>query len=309
MSRLRFVWPYSYKRRSQVILALILVTIMLIMLGGSFFWFRELSRVEAADDEYRVALKLIDLSNTGEFTLEQIIEMIPGGDVYLRRIEQDQLSESEISQLQQGAVYAFNAGGRSPVTLVLTNDGVVEITVPTRNMYMYSSYQRGILIMLMLGGLSSMVALFFSGTITRPISQLTTATRRISEGDFSMRMPEEPNDSELNTLMHSFNKMSDSLQRTATQQKDFIAGVSHEFKTPIASIKGYARLLQMPGIDEEQRNEYTGMIVHEADRLSRLSETLLRLSALEQQSGMTKAETFRLDEQVREVILRQEPIW
>lgn len=60
--------------------------------------------------------------------------------------------------------------------------------------------------------------------------------------------------------MRSFNAMTETLDRTAYLQKDFINSISHEFKTPIASIKGYARLLQMPDLTEEQRREYIDMI-------------------------------------------------
>lgn len=109
--------------------------------------------------------------------------------------------------------------------------------------------------------------------------------------------------------MHSFNRMTDSLERTSEQQKNFIASVSHEFKTPIASIKGYARLLEMPGLDEATRNEYIRMISQESDRLSRLSDTLLRLSVLEKQAAPIDVQEFSLDEQLRQVILRMEPVW
>ena len=92
-------------------------------------------------------------------------------------------------------------------------------------------------------------------------------------------------------------------------QKDFISSISHEFKTPIASIRGFAKLLQMPGLTEEQKAEYIRMIAQESDRLSRLSETLLRLSALEQQTALASLTSFSLDEQLRQVILRLEPAW
>lgn len=143
----------------------------------------------------------------------------------------------------------------------------------------FAYFQRTVLITLLFTSMMTIVSFFSSARIVRPITQLTAATRRISEGDFSMKLPEDSED-ELSDLMHSFNRMTDALERTSTSQKDFIASVSHEFKTPIASIKGYARLLQMPGLDEASRQEYISMIVQESDRLSRLSDTLLRLSAL-----------------------------
>lgn len=110
-------------------------------------------------------------------------------------------------------------------------------------------------------------------------------------------------------LLRSFNSMADDLSRTAYLQKDFISSISHEFKTPIASIKGYARLLQMPGLDEESRNEYVNMIAGESERLSHMSQTLLRLTSLEEQMMPATVTTFRLDEQLREVLVQLAPAW
>lgn len=103
--------------------------------------------------------------------------------------------------------------------------------------------------------------------------------------------------------------MTESLDKNAYVQKDFISSISHEFKTPIASIKGFARLLQMPGLSEEQRQEYIDVIVSESDRLSKMSQTLLRLSALEQQAIPASVNEFRLDEQIRQVIVALAPVW
>ena len=149
---------------------------------------------------------------------------------------------------------------------------------------------------------------FASFRLSKPVQLLTEATSRVQEGDFDVRLPaHEPG--EMGELMRAFNDMTEELGRTAYLQKDFISSISHEFKTPIASIRGFAKLLQMPGITEEQRAEYIDLIAHESDRLSRLSETLLRLTALEQQTAPASLSTFSLDEQLRQVILRLEPTW
>ena len=152
------------------------------------------------------------------------------------------------------------------------------------------------------------MSILVSRVIASPITMLTRATRKVADGDFTVRLPEKAN-GEVGELMRSFNTMTDTLGKTAYLQKDFISSVSHEFRTPIASIKGYATLLQMPGLDEESRQEYVSMIAHESDRLSNLSKTLLRLASLEQQMAPATLSTYRLDEQLRQVILRLAPIW
>jgi len=144
--------------------------------------------------------------------------------------------------------------------------------------------------------------------ITKPVQVLTAANARVQAGDFEVRLPESV-PGEMGQLMRSFNDMTEALGRTAYLQKDFISSISHEFKTPIASIRGFAKLLQMPGLSEEQKAEYIALIAHESDRLSRLSETLLRLTALEQQTAPASLSSFSVNEQIRQVILRLEPTW
>jgi len=149
---------------------------------------------------------------------------------------------------------------------------------------------------------------FASFRLSKPVQVMTRAHERVQEGDFSVRLPDNQ-PGEMGELMRSFNDMTEALGSTAYLQKDFISSISHEFKTPIASIRGFAKLLQMPGLTEEQKAEYISLIAQESDRLSRLSETLLRLSALEQQTALASLTTFSLDEQLRQVILRLEPAW
>jgi signal transduction histidine kinase len=142
----------------------------------------------------------------------------------------------------------------------------------------------------------------------RPISRLTEATRKVAEGDFTVRLTVKRQD-ELGQLMDNFNHMAQELQSIEYLQKDFISNVSHEFKTPIASIQGFATLLKSPETTEEERQEYTSIIIKESKRLSRLSQNLLRLSKLEYQQRLTSDETFSLDEQLRQTVLLLEPEW
>ena len=79
------------------------------------------------------------------------------------------------------------------------------------------------------------------------------ATQRIAQGDFTVRLPVCRPMMNLNSLMRNFNDMVEALARTEYLQKDFISNVSHEFKTPIASIQGFAKLLQSAELDEESR--------------------------------------------------------
>lgn len=92
-------------------------------------------------------------------------------------------------------------------------------------------------------------------------------------------------------------------------QKDFIRNVSHEFKTPIASIQGFAKLMQNENLSHEDRIEFSGIILEETERLSKLSTNILRLSKLENQSELTLKKEFLLDEQIRSVLVLLEQKW
>ena len=92
-------------------------------------------------------------------------------------------------------------------------------------------------------------------------------------------------------------------------RKDFINNVSHEFKTPIASIQGFARLLKNNKLTLEQFNDYTDIIIEESERLTNLSSNILKLSQVENQAIAYKRESFSLDEQIRKTILLFEEQW
>ena len=92
-------------------------------------------------------------------------------------------------------------------------------------------------------------------------------------------------------------------------KKDFISNVSHEFKTPLATVNGFAKLLREGNCTPEEVAEYAEIIEHETSRLSTLCSNILRLSRIENQTIVTKPSVFRLDEQMRDVLLMLEPQW
>lgn len=141
------------------------------------------------------------------------------------------------------------------------------------------------------------------------IAALSEATKEVAKGNFDVAVAEESPIKELRDMAHSFNRMTKELAGTELLRSDFVENVSHEFKTPLSAIEGYATLLQKPGLSEEKRAEYTGKILYNTRRLSTLTSNILLLSRLENQELDIPRETFCLDEQLREVILSQEEGW
>ena len=141
------------------------------------------------------------------------------------------------------------------------------------------------------------------------IIAMSEATKEVAKGNFDVTVAEESPIKELRDMAHSFNRMTKELAGTELLRSDFVENVSHEFKTPLSAIEGYATLLQKPGLSEEKRAEYTGKILYNTRRLSTLTSNILLLSRLENQELDIPRETFCLDEQLREVILSQEEGW
>jgi signal transduction histidine kinase len=108
------------------------------------------------------------------------------------------------------------------------------------------------------------LAAVFSRIALRPLQVLMKATNRIAKGDFSVRVPEYGDETELGQLMKSFNSMTEELESIEMFRSDFINTFSHEFKTPIVSIRGFARQLKEGGLTPSQQEEYIDIIISES---------------------------------------------
>ena len=144
--------------------------------------------------------------------------------------------------------------------------------------------------------------------ILKPIPVLKNAMEKVSKGEFDIKLETESKIDEIRKAYESFNIMVKELQSTEILQTDFISNVSHEFKTPINAIEGYAMLLQGEEISDEQC-EYIDKILQNTKRLTELIGGILLLSKIENQVIAPKKEIFRLDEQIRKVIVALEMKW
>ena len=152
--------------------------------------------------------------------------------------------------------------------------------------------------------------MFVSRWIIKPINKLGKAMQQVAAGEFDLELHEEQRFKELEDIYESFNRMTKELKATEILQTDFVSNVSHEFKTPINAIEGYATLLQ--GSENEGRElqeKYIGKILSNTHRLSNLVGNILLLSKVDNQAIPTKPSTYRLDEQIRQAILQLEPEW
>lgn len=156
---------------------------------------------------------------------------------------------------------------------------------------------------------AGVLSMLMGRTVLKPLKRLSEASRQIAAGDFDLNLTYEGKISEFRDTYDSFNVMARELSAIETLRSDFIANVSHEFKTPLSTIEGYAMLLQDAGLPAEERADGAQRILDSAGRLSALVSNILMLSKLEQQTVGVEKAPFRLDEQIRQVMVGLEPVW
>lgn len=157
--------------------------------------------------------------------------------------------------------------------------------------------------------LGLVLSVFVGKRILQPIGDLRQAMSKVAKGDFTIQLEERQQVEDVEELYHDFNVMVKELSSIETLRNDFVSTVSHEFKTPIATIKGYVQLLQNEDLSKEERQIYLERMLDGTHQLTHLTDNILKLSKLENQGIGLDFQSFRLDEQIREVILFLQPKW
>ncbi len=158
---------------------------------------------------------------------------------------------------------------------------------------------------LVIGSVVFLIAAMF---LVRPIKKLTKATRHIAGGDFNVELNIKQS-GELGVLARSFEEMAYDLQQLEQMRKEFVSNVSHEVQSPLTSISGYALALKQVDLTDEEKNRYLDIIMAEAQRMSKMSDSLLKLSLLESKAPPMQPVSLSLDEQIRRVIVAIQPQW
>ena len=194
------------------------------------------------------------------------------------------------------AVYIFAATG------ILSSDG--------------QSIDLGTTVLLMIGislVIGWVISVLLGGRIPlKPINDIINTVNRLASGDFKTRLKfgkAISNHKSFNELSVSFNKLAEELENTEMLRGDFINNFSHEFKTPIVSIAGLAKLVNKGGISDEEKQQYLKAIEEESLRLANMATNVLNLTKIENQTILTNVSTFNLSEQIRSCVLLLENKW
>ena len=162
---------------------------------------------------------------------------------------------------------------------------------------------------LLCSSITAGISFYLNRWVLTPIRKLGGAMRQVAKGDFKIQVPTKSKIRDMTEMNRNFNLMVRALDGTEMLQTDFVSNVSHEFKTPLTAIEGYAMLLQgTPQMTDEQQ-EYVEKILLNTQRLSGLIGNVLLLSKIENQQIPKTLRPFQLDEQIRKVIMLHEPQW
>lgn len=167
----------------------------------------------------------------------------------------------------------------------------------------------------LIGMLIMMLSAIVIGLVTGPKQraiwhEVIDALRRIAKGDFNVTLDEEMRmDGQWGNFVQTIKYMAHELKQMEQLRQEFISNVSHEIGSPLTSIRGFAHALQNESLTPEERRHYLSIIETESTRLSKLSDNLLKLTSLESAHQPFEPSPYRLDAQLRNVVLACEPQW
>lgn len=299
------------KSRTQMILVLVVVQMLSMGLATGITAMMNGSQVnrEISDGLQLQRLVALDLAKRTELSAEEIIETLSLSTYSMRVVKEGdvQFTAQQQAELSRGASVELWQHEHSGSYFFL-RDALVVIEARPYNAMMSALTMRGLLGNLILIAIAMLMYSLVSKRMVQSVVDLTEATRQVAAGNFDARVPEHKRKSlfrptlEQVVLEQNFNHMVQELKSIEYLRRDFTSNVSHEIKSPIASIDGYAQLLSADGLSDAERREYAAAISTEVRKLASLSDNLLKLTRLESQQIRPPAMAFSLDEQLRRTL-------
>lgn len=193
--------------------------------------------------------------------------------------------------------------------------GLMAILYQTASSFNWTITPLGLTLIVLAFSYVSSAAFFIilNRNVFHPLRKLSILTKEVADGNYNVDLTGLTNiftkRSDLGNLVDSFRYMTHELSSTEIFRSDFIHNFSHEFKTPIISINGFAKQLYKGNLTSEQQKEFAKIIMDESDHLANMSSNVLLLSKLEAQEIVSDKTTFSLDEQLRSCMLLFEEQW
>jgi len=159
-------------------------------------------------------------------------------------------------------------------------------------------------IMIIALAMAFIISFYLSSKISRPITTMTRSARKLADGQYGITFPAKTEYTEISDLAKTLNKISYDLERSTMLQKDLMANVSHDLRTPLTMIKSYAEMIRdLSGDNPEKRNAHLKVIIEEADRLNSLVSDMLTLSAMQSGTLSIDMSSFDISESINAILM------
>ena len=233
---------------------------------------------------------------------------------FVESLSGEEITEALRKVLQGESIRIRSSEGQAPTFTVgvpFEQNGYVRgaVFIQTRAQEIESGLDRILLtvILLTLGVLvlSGIAVFLFVRSALRPLRKMTEAAGNIAEGDFSVRVDEKRGGRELKEVSRAFNTMTQKLEGVEEGRREFVSNVSHELRSPITSIRGFAEGMADGVIPAEEHPKYLRLVADESKRLSGLVNDLLALSRLERDDAKPEMSVFDINEMLRRAIIRR----
>lgn len=206
---------------------------------------------------------------------------------------------------QVGFFYGyFNDAARlsviAPITDNMTTKGYIAIHYMMSSLYQKRGQYLFILqsLFLLVYGMMALILVVYHRHVHKPLQEIKKGVTEYSNGNLTYKIPVQTDD-ELGYLANNLNYMSEKMNRNGEYQRQFISNVSHDFRSPLTSIKGYVEAMRDGTIPVEMQDKYLGIIAYEADRLEKLTKGLLTLNELDIHKRLLNIQTFDINDAIK----------
>ncbi|HIX50080.1 MAG TPA: HAMP domain-containing histidine kinase [Candidatus Borkfalkia faecavium] len=222
---------------------------------------------------------------------------------------------------EEGAGAAVRAAGALPLSMDEGAAGALSVSLraaSSDDVYLYVEYSTElaglamgtmrvqlVLISVIVIFLALVISALLSMWLTRPVQRITKAAKRMAAGDFTVNFKGEYSYAEMDALAETLDYAKEEIGKSDQLQKEVLANVTHDLKTPLTMIKAYASMIQeISGDNPEKRAKHTQVIIDESDRLTALVNDILNISKIRSGMDTLKLRQFDLSELVHTVLER-----
>lgn len=170
------------------------------------------------------------------------------------------------------------------------------------NLYILNAVGYLVIALILALGISVLISMIIGKPLARYVNKFRDALNQVANGKFDTKLNKTKSEY-VNNIINDYNKMVDELNSVQVLRNDFISNISHEYKTPLSSIKGFAELIQnKKDLSDNEKDEYCKIIIEECVRLSELTSNTLLISKLDTQTNITNVKKIYIDEQIDECL-------